>query len=275
MKKTILIIFIILTSCNSNLKYLNKYGGYKEKPKKVEETSYEIVNKENIVSERYTGKITVFYDFKGRKIKTMLYKSDDTPSVGGIYYSYDQHGNEIEDIMYNIDSTINSKNNYKYNNHGQQIESIHISFGNIESISKSNFDRHRRIEEIISKYGDGSFREYVIKKYNKNWNSTELISYDSIGNQEGRFEFEYDKNGNKNSSKWYNAKGDLYNFTKTTFNIQNDPVSDFSYAIKGRDTVLEQITRFEYKYYKNNNIKERKLILNDEHIYILRYKYEY
>lgn len=275
MKKTIFIIFIILVGCNSNLKYLNNYDGYKGKPKKVEETSYKIEFKDSLFRENYTGKIIVFYDLKGRKIKTMLYKSDDTPSVGGIYYSYDQYGNEIETVMYNIDSTINSKNKYKYNKYGQQIENIHISGSNIKSITKSDFDRRNRTEEIIGIQGDGGFKEFAVQKYDEKWNVTELISYDSIGRQETRIELEYDENDNKNSSKWYNAKDELYNIYKTTFDKQNHPIISFSYRVKGNDTILEQVERIEYKYYENNNIKERKFIYNDKPAYILRYKYYY
>ena len=78
-------------------------------------------------------------------------KSDNTLSVAGIYYKYDQTGNEIESIMYNLDSTINSKNNYKYNKYGQQIENILMWGNNIKSITKSNFDRLNRKEEVIRK----------------------------------------------------------------------------------------------------------------------------
>ena len=40
------------------------------------------------------------------------------------------------------------------------------------------------------------FKNIQFKSYDDKWNVTELISYDSIGNQEARIEFEYDKNGN-------------------------------------------------------------------------------
>ncbi|MGM5470446.1 hypothetical protein ACS386_09220 [Flavobacteriaceae bacterium LMO-SS05] len=273
MRKLIFIVLIISVSCNSNLKFLNKYDGYKGKPKKVVETSYRIEYNDTVFNENYTGKIIVFYDSKGRKIKTMLYKSDNTLSVAGIYYKYDQQGNEIESIMYNLDSTINSKNNYKYNKYGQQIENILMWGNNIKSITKSNFDRLNRKEEVIGKNGDGGFQEYSVQNYDDKWNVTELISYDSIGNQETRIEFEYDKNGNKNSSKWFNARNELNNIYKTTFDKQNHPIMSFSYRIKGKDTILERTEKIEYKYYDNNNIRERKFFSNNKPTYILRYKY--
>ena len=64
MRKIIFIVLIISVSCNSNLKFLNKYDGYKGKPKKVEETSYRIEYNDTVFNENYTGKIIVFYDSK-------------------------------------------------------------------------------------------------------------------------------------------------------------------------------------------------------------------
>lgn len=275
MRKTIFIIFIILFGCNAKLKYLNKFDGYKDEPKKVEETSYSIDPKDSLFKETYRGKIIMFYDTKGRKTKALMYNSENSISMGGTHYNYDQQGNMTESILYNIDSTINSKHIYKYNNYGQQIEHIHINGNDINSTTKSNFDRQKRTEEIMGKHSDGSFKEYTVQRYDKNWNVSEVIGYDSTGKQEARIEFEYDADGNKNSSKWYNTKDELYNFSKTIFNKHNHPIEDYSYNVKGVDTILKQVTRMEYKYYPNNNIKERKYVYSDKLIYILRYKYNY
>lgn len=268
------IIFIILFGCNSNLKYLNKFDGYKGEPKKIEETSYKIEYKGSTLNEIYNGKDIIFYDSKGKKIKVMSYKSDNTLSVW-FQYGYDQQGNEIESIMYNLDNTINSKNKYKYNKYGQQTENIFMRGNSIKSITKSKFDRLNRKEEIIGKHGDGSFKEYAVQKYNDKWKVIELIGYDSIGRQEVRIELGYDENGNENSSKWYNAKDELYDFYKTTFDKQNHPTVSFSYRVKEKDTILKETAKIEYKYYENSNIKERKFIYNDKPAYILRYKYYY
>ncbi|MGJ8551284.1 hypothetical protein [Winogradskyella wichelsiae] len=274
MKKAIVILFIIFVSCNTSLKYLNQFDGFNGKPKRIESTTYKVEYKDSVAIEKMAFKNIEFYDYKGRKIKTLMYKSDGSPSTGGIYYSYDKFGNEIKSIMYNRDSTINSENLSKYDGYGNKIEGIYIS-GNRKSTTINIIDRENRTEQIIGKNGDGSFKENAIQKYDDKWNKIELISYDSIGNQTTRIEFEYDKNYNLNSYKWYNAKNELYNFNKTTFNNQNDPIIDFAYRVKDKDSILKKTTKFEYKYDEKKNVVEQKLFSDDKFLWTTKYNYEY
>ncbi|WP_304141336.1 hypothetical protein [Mesoflavibacter zeaxanthinifaciens] len=274
MRKAIFIIFLICISCNSNLKYLNQFDGFNGKPKKIESTTYKIEYKDSVATEKMAYKNIEFYDSKGRKIKTLMYKSDGSPSTGGIYYSYDKFGNEIKSIMYKRDSTINSENLSKYDKYGNKIEGIYIS-GNRKSSTKRIYDRKNKTVKIIGKKGDGSFKENAIQKYDDKWNKIELISYDSIGNQKTRIEFGYDKNYNLNSYKWYNSKNELYNFSKTTFNENNDPIIALGYRVKNKDTILNKTTKFEYKYDEKKNVIEQKLFSNDKLVWTTKYNYEY
>lgn len=261
-------------SCNTSLKYLNQFDGYNGKPKRVESTTYKVEYKDSVGTEKMAFKNIEFYDNKGRKIKTLMYKSDGSPSTGGIYYSYDKFGNDIKSIMYNRDSTINSESLSKYDDYGNKIEGIYKS-GNRETKTINIFDRENRTEQIIGKNGDGSFKENALQKYDEKWNKIELISYDSIGNQKTRIEFEYDKNNNLDSYKWYNAKNELYNFSKTTFNKQNDPIIALGYRVNDKDTILNKTTKFEYKYDEKKNIVEQKLFSNDKLVWTTKYNYEY
>lgn len=261
-------------SCNTSLKYLNPFDGYNGKPKRIESTTYKVEYKDSGPTEKMAFKNIELYDNKGRKIKTLMYKSDGSPSTGGIYYSYDKFGNEIKSIMYNRDSTINSESLSKYDDYGNKIEEIYKS-GNRESKTINIFDRDNRTEQIIGKNGDGSFQENALQKYDEKWNKIELISYDSIGNQQTRIEFEYDKNYNLNCYKWYNAKNELYNFSKTTFNKQNDPIIALGYRVNDNDTILNKTTKFEYKYDGKKNVEEQKLFSNDKLVWFTKYNYEY
>ncbi|WP_299000574.1 hypothetical protein [uncultured Tenacibaculum sp.] len=274
MKKTIVFLFIIFVSCNTSLKYLNQFDGYNGKPKKIESTTYKVEYKDSIATEKMAFKNIEFYDNKGRKIKTLMYKSDGSLSTGGIFYSYDKFGNQIRSIMYNRDSTINSENINKYDKYGKKVERIYKS-GNRGSSTKRIYDRENKTVQIIGKNSDGSFKENAIQKFDDKWNEIELISYDSIGNQKTRIEFGYDKNYNLNSYKWYNSKNELYNFSKTTFNENNDPVIARGYRVKNKDTTLNKTTKFEYKYDGKGNIIEQKLFSNDKFVWMTKYNYEY
>ena len=274
MKKATFIIFIFFISCNSSLKYLNQFDGLNGKPKKTDWTSYKVEYKDNVQTEKMAYKYIEFYDSKGRKIKTLMYKSDGSPATGGIYYSYDKYGNKIKSIMYNRDSTINSERLFKYDNYGNEIEEISIR-RNKKNKTTNVFDRKNKTERVIRKNGDGSFKSSAIYQYDDKWNKIELISYDSIGNQKTRIEFEYDKNYNITSDKWYNRKNELYNFSKVTFNKHNDPIIAFDYRVKNKDTILNKTTKYEYKYDKNKNVVEKKLFNIDKLVWITKYNYEY
>jgi len=274
MKKTLFILFVIFFSCNTSLKYLDKFDGYKGKPKKVESTTYKIEYKDSIANEKMAFKHIEFYDSSGRKTKTLTYKSDGSPSSGGWSYEYDKLGNQTKNILYNRDSTVNVENLYKYNKYGQQTEKVYIS-DNRKSVTKSIYDRKNRTEQIIGKNSNGSFTENAIQKYDEKWHKIELISYDSIGKQKTRIEFEYDKSENLNSYKWYNSSNELYNFSKTAFNKNNDPIISIGYNVKNKDTIINKTTKFEYQYDEKNNIIEEKMFSSEKLVWITRYNYEY
>jgi len=266
MKKILLIILIIFSSCNTRLKFLDKYSGFKGEPKKVESMYFKIDYRDSLLSEKLAFKLITFYDEKGRKIKNLEYKSDGTPSSRGQYYNYDKYGNRIRTIFYNIDSTLNVENLYKFNDYGKETERIYI-YRNKKSITKSIYDIKKRTKQI-----DG---QNSIIKYDKKWKEIEYVNYDSIGKQESRTEFGYDQNGKLNSYKYYNSNNKLYKFSKLTFNKYNAPLISISYLVKDKDTIHDKTTSFKYEYDKNNNIIKEYLYTNEKLVWITRYIYEY
>jgi len=274
MRKIIFFITIFIFSCKSSLKYLNEYDGLNGKPTKVELITYMIEYNDSLPIETMAYKKIEFYDSEGRKIKTLMYKSDGTPSTGGIYYDYDKYGNLEKSIMYNKDSTINTEHRYRYDEKGRKIENVFISRDR-KSITRYIFNDKNRTERIIGKYEDGSFIENAIQKFNDNWKKIELVSYDSLGKQETRIVFEYDQNRNLNGYKWFNDNNKLYKFSRTTFNKFKDPIISHSYKVERQDTTLNNTTKFKYLYDKKNNIIEEKLFSSEKLMFRTKNIYEY
>lgn len=268
-----LIIIIILGGC-SNLKYLDEFDGFKNKPKEVESTKFRIKYVDSLPKEEMAFKYIYFYDSKGRKFKSRSFKSDGSPSSGGWSYSYDKYGNETQITIYNIDSTINVQNNYKYNKFGQQIEREYISSGE-KSITKYFYDQKNRIQKIIIKNEDGSFRENAVQRYDKQWRKIELTSYDAQGKQKSRIEFFYDERGNENQSKWYNSENKLYEYYNSTFNFKNDRIRIEKYRIENGESKLVSDTITQYKYDEKENCIEERLIYNGKISWITKNKYKY
>jgi len=266
-----LIIILILGSC-SNLKYLNAFDGFKNKPYKVESTTYRVIDVDSLAKEEMAFKSIYFYDSKGRKFKSTGFKSDGSPSSGGWNYSYDKYGNETQITLYNKDSSINVQNNFKYNKFGQQIEREYISDGK-KSITKNIYDRKNRIQKIIGEKNDGSFSEKAIQRYDKQWRKIELISYETQSKQKSRIEFFYDEKGNENQSKWYNSENNLYEYYNSTYNFNNDRIRIEKYRIRNGKSKLISDTKTEYKYDEKGNCIEERLIFNGKASWITKYKY--
>ena len=268
-----LTLLLILSSCSS-LKYLDAFDGFKNKPKKVESTTYRVKYIDSLATEEMAFKRVHFYDSKGRKFKSTSFKSDGSPSSGGWNYSYDKYGNNTQNTLYNKDSSINVQNNFKYNNFGQQIEKEYISDGK-KSITKNIYNRKNRIQKIVGKKNDGSFSEKAIQRYDKQWREIELISYNTQSKQKSRIEFFYDEKGNKIQTKWYNSENKNYNSYNSTYNFNNDRIRIEKYEIRNGESKLINDSKTEYKYDEKGNCIEKTHISNGKASWITKNKYNY
>lgn len=270
MKKILLVMLALLLIKCSNLKYLNAYNGLKGKPKMIESTTYKINFIDSLENEIVAFKIMFHFDSKGRILKHPHLNKDGTLGYGETKYIYDKKGNVVEYIRYGKDSFVNIQNKYEYNKYGKLLKRESYFNGNIKAITKYNYDINNREARIIMRNSDGSFRDNALEKYDRNWNDTELISYDSLGNQKSRIEFEYDKRGNKYLYKYYSSKNELYKISKTIFNEYNDPIWASSLQFSSKDTTKGKVTEFKYLYDTKNNSIEEKSIVNGKTVWITR-----
>jgi YD repeat-containing protein len=273
MRKIQILLILLFVSC-SNLKYLEPFDRFKNKPKSIESTTYSITYIDSLAKEEVAYKFILLYDSKGRKIKNSGFKSDGSPSAGGEEYTYDKYGNNTQIILYKQDRSINTQINFRYNKFGQKTEREYIS-GWKKSITKYIFDRKNRVEKIIEKRNDSSISENAIQKYDKNWRKIELISNDSSNKQKSRIEFFYDKKNNEIQSKWYNSENKLYEYYKSTYNFYNDRIRIEKYHIRSGESKLVSDTKTEYKYDEKGNCIEERLISNGKTSWITKNEYKY
>ena len=267
------VLFIILSGCSTGFKYLNAYDNYNGQPYKVEMTTYRIEYNDSVLSQRLAYKLIDFFDSEGRKIKTLFLPPDGTPSSGGMFYEYDEHGNRTKIVQYNKDGTVDVESNLRYNRFGKLIEKKTIT-GDIKAVTKHFYNTKKRTERILGK-SNGSFRENSIRKYNPEWQEIELISYDKEGELDTRIEFGYDEQGNKNLYKWYSSDNELVKISRTRFNEHKDPVVSRGYRIAGGDTVSIETSTYQYQYGDKGNILEQKLFSDGTLTWITRYAYEF
>jgi len=269
----ILISFLIFNSCSS-LQNLDALEGYKGFPTEVESTSFKVTYVDGVPQEELHEMSIHYFDYKGYKTKHFTFNADGSRRGLRWAYSYDKFGNQTQTIAYNEDNSINFKINSKYNKYGRPIKMKYVKGGK-GSKTKYQYDRKNKIEKIIGKYGDGSFKENTISKYDEKWRETEVISYDESGRQESRIECEYDKNGNQIINRWYNANDILHAYYHSTYNSMNDRTRVEQYSIKNGKPELVNESNIEYTYDAKENCVEERHILNGKTSWVVKYKINY
>lgn len=274
MKKTLLIILIIFFSCNTELRFLNKFDGLNGSPKRADYRSYRVKYDDTIPVEEFDFQISEFYDLKGRKIKSVMYNSQGDIIHDGFYYNYDKHGNLISTISFKKDSTIASKSITKYDKYGNKIEGYSVG-ENGQIGSKKKYVRKNKTEYILMTNKNGDVTNNSSVKYDEKGNEIEIMSYDSLGKQNVRIEYGYDKQNNLSSRKHYNADNELFKYSNTKFNKHNDPIESVSFFISGKDTTQNKLMNWKYIYDNKKNVLESKLFRDNNLVLITRHEYKY
>jgi hypothetical protein len=275
MKILILFLAFILgiSSCTT-LRFLEAFNGYNGKPKFVESKTYTVSGSGDSVIDNLAYKNIFHFDRKGRTVKHLSYKADGTLSNGGWNYIYDKMGNIVQNTLYNIDSTVMVRNNFSYNKYGQQILRKYVS-GIRNTITKTEYDRMRRIGVKEGYMDDTVFHEKTILSYDNKWREIELKTFNKSGQDGTRIEKVYDQNGNMILSRWYDSTNRLYEFYKTNFDNKKNTTKIEHYMVKGADTTLFSTTEKEYGYDEKGNIIFERLSSNKRTRWITRNQFHY
>lgn len=244
----------------------------------VVSTSYAVSGKKDSLREKVVSKSVLYFDRQGRTIKRLTYRSDSDGSLRDARdsYVYDKKGNLIQDTFYELDGSIGVRNNYRYNKFGQQILREY-SLGKMQekTITKSTYDRTKKIAVIEGHTTKGVFTEKSVISYNDKWQKVEITGYTKDGRLQIRTDMQYDENGNQILSNWYDSTNRLHEVVKDSFNSMNDKIKSEAYIIKRNDTVLIGTTRFEYRYDLRGNVIYEGLITNGRTTWITRNEFTY
>ena len=225
-----LILMFSFVSCEFNKKKnhldeLNLNG-------KVKLVTYEIYSAVEEFGEpirdKFEKRIEDFFDENGLYTKKNGYDSDGK-KLFGRRYKYDDDGNLVEEINYDINGLAQTWKD-KYDNDGNKIES-------------NVYDKDR---EPISK---------IKFKYDDDGNKVEENMYEINGELIAKFQFKYDDDGNRVEENSYDKNGELYlkrNYKYDEFDSNKNwqiRVTYEKYAPFNSVEVATKITWREIEYY--------------------------
>jgi hypothetical protein len=119
--------------------------------------------------------------------------------------------------------------------------------GNVKEIVETYFDAKEVFGEPQKKNRGGK----LVKKFNKDGNKTEWVSYDVDGEMTNKYKFQYDKNGNLTEEDCYNADGEMTGRGK--FQCDEDGKKTEK-IVCSPDGV--RLMEYKYKYDENGNNTE-------------------
>jgi hypothetical protein len=135
------------------------------------------------------------FDDKGNLIETLSY--DVNGFIRGKHTrKYDNVGNLIEEIGYNPNKSIAWKNNFKYDSSGHKVESINNSINGNMSWKQvyKNDEKGNNIEVVQYRNNKVDWKDSY--KYDDNGHMIERVECDSTGFQISSYFCKYDKWGN-------------------------------------------------------------------------------
>lgn len=256
------LLLSLLTSCNKVNNTSSVEGkGWKEENLKGQVKSYTEhrysatekfgeAEKENLESGTQ-----VLFNEVGDQIEDIWYKSD-----GSVDYKaksdYDDHGNLTTAWRYDSDGKLELKIIYKYDGTGSLAESYwYKPEGELEEKRKFRYEENERIKEEYWYNSEGELVYKWIRRYDENGNLTEESSYNSEGELENKWIKRYDEKGSLIEECRYNSEGKLD--SKSKFEYQYDErgnwiqclsFTTYHTSIDSFDAI--EIAEREYEYYE-------------------------
>jgi len=270
--RIVVIIFFIpnfISSCGNLNNDLHDYN-LKGKVKSVRETSYKAIDR--------FGEIQ-----KGDII-------DEFSLFSNYYVLYNNRGNILTEIEYDLDGSIDNKSTYSYDKNNRVLEIIWLNNDGSQDRWISKYDEHGYLVEdkwyeddgsLYLKYqyvndnngnilstscyaADGTLKSKFIKKYDQKNNLLEHKEYNSLGEIILEQQNRYDKSGNR-IEKIY-KRSDFYNMSLSSYDDKNNVIEEIDYSSDGK--VKEKRT-YSYEYDKKNNWTTKIHYRNGNPLYII------
>lgn len=141
------------------------------------------------------------YDAAGNPIKETGYWNGNPGHQRE--WTYDASGNEISEIYYNEDGSINYSYEYEYDEFGNQI-----SWSN--GVYRSEWEYDTAGNRILENHYSGSSRDSQRSyEYDSGGNLIKVTGYNTLGNIFAWWEYEYDASGNCIRHIWYASETEI------------------------------------------------------------------
>lgn len=273
-----LIIFVIpnfILSCG-NLENDLLESNLNGKVKSVRETSYkaidrfgeiqkgDIIDDEILISNYYS-----LYNNKGNLIDLINYEID-----GSIYnkttITYDKN-NRVSEIIWVYDDGNQDKWISKYDEHGYLIEDKSYNVdGSLYNKYLYINDNNGNLLSTSCYSADGTMRSKSFNKYDQKDNLTEHKEYNSLGQITFEQQYQYDKAGNM--VEYIYKRSDYFKKSISSYDDKNNLIEEIDYSSEGK--VKEKRT-YSYKYDKKNNWTTKIFYRNDIPLYLIEREIAY
>lgn len=201
------------------------------------------------------------------------------------YYSindeYDKKGNQTRKLISISSDKVEYFHDFEYDEKGNRIRLISRNInGSLRDFLDYEYDENGRLTREVARRYDGTAYNCCDYEYDENGKVTRRIQRrESDGTAFNCYDYQYDKNGNQIMKAFYDAKGNLGEYTTKEFDDKGnlthlhkhdkyskvvDEITDYEYDEKGNIT-LEKITKdssvvvYEHIYDKKGNL-DRKII---------------
>lgn len=184
---------------------------------------------------------------------------------------YDKAGNEIKQVGYNSDGSIDSWTEYEYNTDGKGTMIVwYNDDGSVNARSEFKYDNEGNLIED-TQYNQGGHNYKEIRDYDEAGNEIECVRYVNKDLYR-RYEYEYDEAGKKKTTIVYDSDGDIRSFESHEYEYDEggNITKDVSYYDGGE---MVKYCTTQYRYDEAGKIKEKITCNGDDIIY--RHEYEY
>ena len=194
------------------------------------------------------------YDEQGNLIENIGYQLDGSLQRK-IVNKYDEQGNQIESSTFRPDGSLQMKLIYKYDGQGNQIEyswfvdplifPSSVKYGGLMNLQKYEYDEFGNQVRQFNYHPSGTLNWKVFSKYDNFGNQIEKMKYDPDNLLISSYKFEYDNLGNKTKSSEFNFDSTLQSQIDYTYDSQNNKISVSTFD---SDNTLQSKTICEYEY---------------------------
>ena len=186
------------------------------------------------------------YDENGKRIKYVIYNSDESVNCWYTFDETDSDGNTTKYTLYNADETIRQWYEREYNNKNVVKSTVYNADGSVARWSEYEYDANGNNIKSKQYNAAGYITYWCESEYNDSGKLTKSVYYNADGSVSSWSENEYYDNRNIKKSSSYRADGSISSISE--YDIDGNRVTTYYRADGGVDNISE---------YNNGYLKKR------------------